>query len=468
METVLTDRTRIPLLKLAWPILVENALRTSLMSVDTFMLSRFSQDAVAAMSLVNQFAFLMQLLYTMVSIGASILITQNLGAGKRRDAGLAGIGSLVLIMAFSFFLSAVVSLIAGPVIGIYRLDPHVALYARQFLTLYGGLSFFMAFNTAQASILRAWGHPRDPMMVNIIALVLTVSGNALCLFGPFGFPVLGVLGVAASTVTSQVVACGLYALIFRRKKDIELPFGEIRRIPRSVYRAVLAVGIPTASESLTYNLSQIFILSMIAGMGTRALATYGILIAVLRYVFMPGISIGSAAQIKVGYYVGAGRQAEAEKRVYRYFAAGFLISLVFVIVIKLFEYPIVSLFTQDRQIVGLAATILFISLAHEPGRNFNTIINPALKGAGDVRFTVIFAVASIAIISTFGSWFAGVRLGLGLIGVWGAMCADEWTRGVIMTLRWRSGAWKHMRIVGPRDDVALAAELSSIEQREGV
>ena len=220
METALTDRTRIPLLKLAWPILVENALRTSLMSVDTFMLSRFSQDAVAAMSLVNQFAFLMQLLYTMVSIGASILITQNLGAGKRREAGLVGIGSLVLIMAFSFVLSGVVSLVAGPVIGIYRLDPTVALYARQFLTLYGGLSFFMAFNTAQASILRAWGRPRDPMTVNIIALVLTVSGNALCLFGPFGFPVLGVLGVAASTVASQVVACVLYALIFRRKKEM--------------------------------------------------------------------------------------------------------------------------------------------------------------------------------------------------------------------------------------------------------
>jgi Na+-driven multidrug efflux pump len=166
--------------------------------------------------------------------------------------------------------------------------------------------------------------------------------------------------------------------------------------------------------------------------------------------------------------VGAGRQAEAERRVYRYFGAGFLISLVFVIAIKLFELPIVSLFTQDRHIIGLAATILFISLAHEPGRNFNTIINPALKGAGDVRFTVIFAVASIAIVATFGAWLAGVRLGLGLVGVWSAMCADEWVRGIIMTLRWRSGAWKHMTIVGHRDDVALAAELSSIEQREGV
>ncbi len=70
MSLPIVDRTRIPLLKLAWPILVENILRTSLMSVDTFMLSRYSQNAVAAMSLVNQFAFFIQLLYMMTSIGA--------------------------------------------------------------------------------------------------------------------------------------------------------------------------------------------------------------------------------------------------------------------------------------------------------------------------------------------------------------------------------------------------------------
>ena len=71
-ETIL-DRTQIPLLKLAWPIFVENLLRTSLMSVDTFMLSRYSQKAVAAMSLVNQFGFFIQLLYTMAAIGAMVI-----------------------------------------------------------------------------------------------------------------------------------------------------------------------------------------------------------------------------------------------------------------------------------------------------------------------------------------------------------------------------------------------------------
>jgi hypothetical protein len=95
------DHARIPLVQLAWPLFVENILRTSLMSVDTLMLSRYSSEAVAAMSLASQLAFFIQLLYMMVSIGSSVLITQNLGAGRKRQAGLYGVGSLTLILALS-------------------------------------------------------------------------------------------------------------------------------------------------------------------------------------------------------------------------------------------------------------------------------------------------------------------------------------------------------------------------------
>jgi putative MATE family efflux protein len=468
MTLMIGDRTRIPLLQLAWPIFVENLLRTSLMSVDTFMLSRYSQKAVAAMSLVNQFGFFIQLLYMMMAIGASILISQNLGAGNRRQAGLLGVGSLSLVLGLSIGLSAAVALTAGPVLGLYDLDPEVALYGRQFLTIYGGLSVFMAFNIGQASILRAWGHARDPMFVNIMALVLTVSGNALCLFGPFGFPVLGVVGVASSTVASQVVACALYAVILRRRKEIELPFSQWARIPRSVYRSVLAVGVPTAGENLSYNASQIVILSMVARMGTEALAAYGILIAVLRYVFMPGISIGSAGQIKVGYFVGAGRPEEAEGRVYKYFGIGFLTSLILVSTIYVLRRPILGIFTASEGLVSLAAAVLLIAVIHEPSRNFNTIINPALKGAGDVKFPVFMGIIGMWGVGTFGAWLLGVHMRLGLVGVWAAMCADEWSRGIAMLIRWRSGAWKHKSFVQATDETVVATALSSVEQTEGV
>lgn len=466
MSRVVHDRAQISLLHLAWPIFVENILRTSVMSVDTLMLSRYSEKAVAAMSLVNQFAFFMQLLYMTVSTGASILIAQNLGAGRRRNAGLVGVASLALVVAFSIVVSAVFAVGTGPLLGLYSLDPEVAHYGRQFLALYGGLSFFMALNTAQASILRAWGYTRDPMLFNVLCLVVTVVGDALCLFGPFGLPVLGVTGVAASTVLGQAVACGLAALAIRRRRDLALPMRELARIPLRLYREILAIGVPTAGENISYNVSQIAIMAMLSTLGATPLATYGILLAVLRYVFMPGVSIGTGAQIKVGYLVGAGRHDEAKRRVYRYFALAVACSLTGVLLVQVLHRPLLALFSDDPDIVALASTVLIVAIVYEPGRNFNTVIIPALKGAGDVRFPVYVGTVSIWCVGVAGAWLFGIRLGGGLAAVWIAMAADEWLRGLVMFLRWRSGVWqRYARLAAAGADVA---ELAAHEISAGI
>jgi Na+-driven multidrug efflux pump len=248
-----------------------------------------------------------------------------------------------------------------------------------------------------------------------------------------------------------VVACVVFHWIIKRKTNINLRLPDVKRIPGSVYRSMLKVGVPTVGENLSYNVSQIAILTMVAQMGTMALTAYGIVISLLRYVFMPGVSIGSGTQLKVGYLVGAGRHDEATHRVYRYFGVGVLISLVLVTPVVFWRQPILGVFTQNGPLLSLAASVLFVALIHEPARNFNTIIIPALKGAGDIRFPAYVGVVSMWGIGVFGAWILGLKVGLGLVGVWIAMAADEWIRGLIMFWRWRSGAWKLCSLVSSRE-----------------
>jgi len=461
MSKVPVDQTKIPIFDLVWPLLVENLLRTSLMSVDTLMLSHYATEAVAAMSLVSQIAFFILLVYMMISVGASILIAQNLGAGRKREAELIGVASLVLMVGFALVLSLVFLVGTPALVSLFKLEPVVGEYAEQFLRIYGGLSIFMALNIAQASIIRVWGYPRAPMWVNTACLVLTVLGNALCLFGYFGFPVLGMVGVAASTVLSQLVACVVFHWIIKRRTSIRLPMREATRIPRSVYASMLQVGVPTVGENLSYNVSQIVILSMIAKMGTVALTAYGIVISLLRYVFIPGVSIGNGTQLRVGYLVGAGRHDEAQRRVYTYFAVGLAISFVLAAALAFWQGPLLGLFTQEKALMAMGASVLLVAVIHEPGRNFNTIIIPALKGAGDIRFPVYVGILSMWGVSAFGSWLLGLQLGLGLVGVWVAMASDEWLRGLIMLWRWRSGAWKAHAFVTKSDLRSRPSEPSS-------
>jgi Na+-driven multidrug efflux pump len=236
------DRTKIPLLQLALPLWIENIIRTSLLAVDQFMLYRFSEKAVAAMSVVNQLSFFIQLLYMMIAIGASIHISQNLGAHKKWKASLIGLASFELMAVFSLVISLLFLFFSNSLAGLFGLEPLVQHYAFQFLTIYGGASIFMALNILQANILRSYGYARDPMVVNIIALLITIAGNYLSLFGPFGLPVFGVVGVAVSTVTSQVVAFFILAVRIRHRKEIALPFKKLFAIPRRIYSCPTILG----------------------------------------------------------------------------------------------------------------------------------------------------------------------------------------------------------------------------------
>lgn len=436
-----------PILQLVGPILIENFLRISLMSVDVFMLSRYSSKAAAAVGLINQFAFFIQLLYQVVALGASIVIAQSLGAGKRADAGRTGVAGMALVTAFALALSLVSVVEAEPVLRLYSLEPEVYSYAWQFLVIYGGGSFFMALNIVQGAVLRSYGYARDPMYVNIGANAFNILGNALVLFGPFGFPVLGAAGVASATVISQALACLVLAIRMGKRPDIGLPYRDIARMPRGTYKRILAVGAPTAGENLAYNVGQIVIMGFVALMGTDSMTAFVYDVTLIRFIFISGVSIGSGALIRTGFLVGAGRQDQAQGEVFRYYAAGASIALVLACVFNLLKGPLIAVFEPNAGTSELIASVLLLAILYEPGRCFNTIIVPSLKGAGDVKFPMLAGMAVMWGVGVAGAYLLGIVLRMGLVGVLLAMAADEWTRGLIMTWRWKSGAWKAKALV---------------------
>jgi putative MATE family efflux protein len=447
MLRIMGNRMQQSLVQLTWPIFVENLLRITLTSVDVFQLSLYSSKAAAAVGLINQLSFFLQLLYQMVAIGAGIVIAQNLGAGNKKAAGQASLACAMLMSVFSIVLSALCVVVAKPVLDLYQLEPAVHDYALQFFVIYGGGSVFLAFNMAQSAILRNYGYTRDPMFVNILANVINIAGNAFVLFGPLPTPIKGAMGVAISTVTSQFIACVVLALRFKNHKDVEFPLKDLLKVPRAIYKAILSVGVPTAGENLSYNICQIVIMGFIAGMGTDAMTAFVYVTTLVRFVFIISMSIGNGTQIKVGYWVGSGHEEIAAKKVYRYYFCGVGISLVLAVVINLLKVPLLSLFNPNAHVMEIAASVLFLAIIHEPGRCFNIIIIPALKGAGDVKFPVLVGMLFMWGVGVVGAYFFGVVLGWGLFGVWLGMVIDEWTRGGAMMLRWISGAWKGRSLV---------------------
>jgi Na+-driven multidrug efflux pump len=128
--------------------------------------------------------------------------------------------------------------------------------------------------------------------------------------------------------------------------------------------------------------------------------------------------------------------------VYRYYAIGTACALAAAGAINLAKAAVISIFSPNEATFALVSALVVLALVYEPGRCINTIVIPALKGAGDVRFPVFVGIPLMWGIGVLGGYLLGVRMHLGLVGIVAGMAVDEWTRGIVMLFRWRSGAWK--------------------------
>ncbi len=427
---------------LTLPILAESIFRILVMSVDTVMLSGYSQAAVAAVGLVGQYVFFINIMFNVIAVGTSIVLAQYLGADRRDEARHVAQAGAVMVVITSLTIMAAVLLFTRSILSLYPIDEDVRGFAVQYFTIFGGIGApFIAFNMLQSTVLRSYGHTKDTMFTTMIANLVNVIGNAVSLYGFFGLPVFGVVGVAISSVFSQLVACVILALRIRAMPDVQFPIRGWREVPAKIYKTVLSIGVPTAGENMAYNTAQIAIMAMVSSFGTFAMSAQVYTITIARFVFVFAMSIGSATQIKTGWFVGAKKADDAYRRVYRYQLIGTALSVGMILVINLVKMPIIGFFTHEPEIVKLTATLLLFSIYVEFGRSMNLITIAALKGSGDVRFPVFYGILSMWGIMVFGSWLLGMKLGLGLVGVWLATGTDETTRGVIMILRWKSKRW---------------------------
>lgn len=437
------------MVKLTVPLAMEQFFRILVSSVDTFMLSSYSDKAVAGVGLVGQYVFFLTTLFNVIGVGTSIVLAQYLGAQKSdKELNYIAQASSVMITIISLVLSVVVFFVLGPVLGCYSLEEEVRQAAYDYFMIYGAIcSFFCAFSLLQSAILRSYGYTKDAMIVTIIANLINVAGNALSLYGFFGLPIFGVKGVAWASGISMIVSCIILQIMIIRKKDVQFDLRGIRNVPSRIYKIILSVGVPTAGENLSYNTAQIAQTAMFSTLGTAVMSAHVYTQTIIRFAYALSIAIGSATQIKTGYYVGARESETAYKKIYRYWLFATLSSVSLVGVCNLIKVPVISLFTSDPKTAALVATLMICSFYIEFGRCMNLIFIGGLKGSGDIRFPVLYGIFSMWAIIVGLGYVLGLKLGLGILGFWIATGTEETTRGIVMLFRWKSKRWMKHAIV---------------------
>ncbi|MBT2688993.1 MATE family efflux transporter [Bacillus sp. ISL-47] len=435
------NHKKLTLFALTWPIFIEILLHMLMGNADTLMLSQYSDESVAAVGVSNQILSLVIVMFGFVATGTSILIAQNLGAKNNKIAAEISVVSLGANLVFGILLSILLFILSKPLLRMMDLPEELLNEANSYLIIVGGLSFIQALIMTIGAIIRSYGFTRDVMYITIGMNILNVIGNYFFIFGPFGFPVLGVEGVAISTVVSRLIGFTAAVAVLLKRTENTLPFGLLFRFPKEHIKNLLKIGIPSAGEHLSYNGSQMVITIFIAGLGTEALTAKVYAQNIMMFIFLFSVAISQGTQILIGHMVGAKDYDAAYQRCLKSLRLAIMISFATAVLFAAFSEELMGIFTSNTDIIKVGSVLILLTIILEPGRSFNLVVINSLRAAGDVKFPVYMGIISMWGVSVTLSYLLGIHFGMGLAGIWIAFIADEWLRGLLMLSRWKSKVW---------------------------
>ncbi|OPA80892.1 MATE family efflux transporter [Paenibacillus selenitireducens] len=430
---------------LTWPIFLEQFLQTIILNIDTLMLSKYSDRAVAAVGVSSQILTVAYLMFGFVTVGLSVFISQLLGAGKEQEASKVGSISMGLNLIFGVAVSLILVVFAKPLLVMMKLPPELMEEGYTFLFTMGWFSFIVAIMNTANAILRMHGFVRQMLLLSFAVIVLNVIGNYLFIYGPLGIPVLGVKGVALATGMSRIIGLAIVLYMLMKYMRHPLSYKQMFRFPIDYVKEIMKIGIPSAGENISYMASQVFITYFVAILGTAALTTKIYTQNITTFVFLFSVSIGQATSMIIGRLIGAAKYDDAYRQCYRSLKIGLLITFGIGCLLNVFSRPLISLFTSDEEVIHLGQMLMLLSLVLEAARACNVIVIAALNAAGEVKYPVFMGLISMWGVSIPLAYLFGIVFHLGIPGIWIAFIVDEWLRGALMLLRWRTRKWQQIR-----------------------
>ena len=430
--------------KLVLPIVIQNLLSAAINSADVIMLNYVDQNSIAAVSLAAQYATILFSVYYGLGTGATMLCAQYHGKGGTRAIevvqGIALRFSLIISTAFA--LCAL--LIPEPMMVIFTDDPALIELGGKYLRILSVSYFCWGITEVYFSVLRSVERVTICTVLNAIAFVANIILNAVFIFGLFGAPKLGVMGVAIGTSASRLISLIGCFIVSACSKDVKLKFSALFVRNKVLFKDFVRLTLPALGNDIVWGVAFSLYAAIIGHLGSDATAANSFVSVVRNLGTILCFAIASAGGILLGKIIGENRLEDAR------LGAKKLLKLTFISgaiggVIVLASMPVVLRFAS----VSLTDTamhylkvMMLINSYYVMGAAVNTtLIAGVFRSGGDSRFGFIC--------DTIDMWCYAIPLGLlsafvfklPVLWVYFLLCTDEFVKWPWVFKHYRSGKW---------------------------
>ncbi len=430
------------LLFLSWPIFVELFLKVFIGNINVWMISQHSELAVAAVASANQLLNLSVFIYGFITVGVQIIIAQLIGARKQEDIPYVITTGILSSFCMGLLISAVFMMFPEQLLYTMNLPSDIVTIGIRYLQIYGASLFVSSISAAIIAILRSHGKTKAALKIPMLALLLTVIGNYLALYSPFGLPNLGVAGLGISAALGNTIALIYGFTILKKEVDFNILSLSFKYFSTEKLRKILKLGLPSSGENLSYMASQVVVTMIVASLGPNILIAKSYVTAITQFIYLIAASLAQGNQIIIGRNIGARSFDKAYLRgkhtIYLGVGVTFIISLGTFIFIE----PIMHIFTYNPEVIAIAKVVFLVDIFLEIFRAINMTMVGSLNASGDVKFPLVISLIVLWLISLPFSYLLAIPLNLSLLGVWLAYTIDEALRALLLIKRWKSGVWR--------------------------
>ena len=435
--------------RVAWPSVLESFFTSLVGMVDSLMVSRVGAHAVAAVGLTTQPKFIGLAVFIALNVSVSALVARRRGEERKKEANQVLCAALLFAAVMTVVVSMACVLLSDPIIRLCGSEEashqEAVIYFRIIMGYIGFTVISLTVNAAQ----RGAGNTKIAMKTNVAANLVNVCFNFLLIEGRFGFPALGVRGAAIATVIGSAVGCVMSVGAACKKDgfiDLRYLWKERIRPTLEVAKSMVKLGSSVFVEQILMRAGFLSVAVMAARMGTAAFAAHQVGMNVMSLSFSFGDGMQVAAVTLIGQSLGR-RDIEGAKT---YGSCcqmiGKIIAVCLAVVYLTGGGFLYRLFFKEEQIIAIGVEIMRVIVFIVILQISQVIYMGCLRGAGDVLYTTMASTISVTLIRPLASYLLCYTAGLGIIGIWFGVLADQISRFLFTSIRFRSGKWTRIKI----------------------
>ena len=443
------------ILRFAAPMLLGHMFQQLYTFVDQIIVGRFlGKEALASVGASFPILFTLIALIIGIATGGTIVISQFFGA-KNFPKVKRAIDTIFIVMGISAVIMTVVGItFSEEIFRLIRLPEELMETANTYFTIYvSGLLVFFGYNSV-AAILRGLGDSITPLYFLLLATVINI-GLDLLFIVKLGW---GIEGAAFATIIAQGIA--FIAAVFYLNRNHELIKFNFREFAfdREIFKQSLRIGLPTGLQQTFVALGMMALLGIVNGFGTDVVAAYTAAGRLDSLAIIPSMVFSTALSTFVGQNIGAGKIDRVKRGLHRTMLMASAVAIGITLLVILFKFPLMRLFTTDQAVIGTGGEYLTIVTSFYLLFTGMFVYNGVMRGAGDTIIPMFITLISLWIIRIpvalflsqetihlFGLSIKGA--GLGARGIWWSI-PSGWGFGLIFSfIYYRTGRWKTKSVI---------------------